>query len=196
MFTALLVLAQSPTDRTFNQTIESASLPKISISVSPKLSFLGSGKFDVRGIAAAEQFVFAEADRGVAKRVFIAHFEHWLPTNTNIFDYPKLRQAKVGSHEYLHQIWYIEKPQLLHSGLVSSLLKQRGLSAEDNWMMNRYVRAVDEAKRHEIILFYLEPASSFPKEASEFKPGPPVENLPQFLIDFVGRANTTFSVRD
>lgn len=147
--------------RVVGQTLISESLPKLKIKVDPSLKYLGRVEMDaMEGIAKVEQFFFGRVKQGKLGKMLIVHFEHALPTNDFTFGYPRLRMATLGKHEFLNQTWAIKDYGLLKRNKVKEFLAKNGLQAEPDWLVNRYVRVVDENKKHELILFYMEPASS------------------------------------
>ena len=114
----------------------------------------------MEGKAKVEQFIFGQVKQGKLGKTMIVHFEHFLPTNDLTFIYPRLHMATLGKHEFLNQTWAIKDYGLFKRDKVKEFLAKNGLQAEPDWLVNRYVRAVDENKKHELIFFYMEPASS------------------------------------
>ncbi len=104
----------------------------------------------------------SEVSNGKLGRTVVVHFEHFLPTNDLTFNYPTFRMARLGQHQYLHQTWPMGDFEMFGLEPVKTMLAARGIEAERGWLVNRYARVVDEARKHEILLFYLEPASSSP----------------------------------
>ena len=160
--TAIRAQAPPPPDRRVEQTVRSAALPRVAVRVDPALPYLGRVEFDVNGRARVEQFLFAEITDGTLGRTLVVHFEHFLPSNDFTFEYPALRMVTIGKHDYLHQTWAMEGLGLLQRPAVSELLTTRGVRVEADWFLNRFARVVDAAKKHELLIFYLEPARSAP----------------------------------
>lgn len=151
-----------PSERRVEQTVRSSTLPRVAVRVDPALPYLGRVEFDVNGRARAEQFFFAEITDGTLGRTLVVHFEHFLPSNDFTFEYPTLRMVTLGKHDYLHQTWAMAGRGLLERPAVSELLTRRGVRVEPDWFLNRYARVVDAARKHELLIFYLEPARSAP----------------------------------
>lgn len=103
---------------------------------------------------------------------------------------------KLGNHEYLHQIFYVKNFELFQRNELADLFKDKALLYEPDWMMNRYVRAVDPSKKNEFILFYLEPASSFSSQIrDEAEKSDPRETvLTQWQKKLSERAVKSFNV--
>ncbi len=146
--------------RTVEYVLRSSSLPALTVRVASGLVYLGAVQYEVGGVAHAEEHLFADTAGGRLKRVFIAHFEHFLPTNTHTFKYPTMRMTRLGREKYLHQVWAIRDFDLFTVPEVQGFLRERRLTAEASWLVDRYVRAVDSAGKFEVIFFYLEAAST------------------------------------
>src|SRR5579864_5581868 len=180
--------------------LRSSALPQLTVQVSPNLTYLGRLDYDVQDVAQAEEYVFAATANGTLQRVFVAHFEHFRPTNNHFFEYPHLRMARLGQHEYLHQTWAIREFSLFTVPAMQEFLQARHLRAEASWLVDRYVRVVDEARKHEVIFFYLEAASINPSEihygGAPAEPPPPPAPPPAVEQGLLGRATAVFQVSD
>lgn len=158
----LLGSSGSQPQRTVEQRVHSAANPALTVRVDPSLPYLGRVELDVRGVAVAEQFYFAKIAGGKLGPTVVVHFEHFLPDNDRTFGYPTFRMTTLGSHEYLHQQWPAAEFEMFGLEPVKQMLASRGVTAEASWLINRYARVVDEAGKHELLLFYLEPGSASP----------------------------------
>ena len=159
-------LLQQPAtvQRTVQHVLHSAAMPSLTVTVSSDLTYLGRLNYDVQDVAQAEEYIFADTTDGKLQRAFIAHFEHFLPGNEHVFNYPLLQMAMLGQHEYLHQTWAIREFDLFEIPAMKEFLRSRNLRAEASWLVDRYVRAVDEKRKNEVIFFYLEAASANPSD--------------------------------
>jgi hypothetical protein len=187
--------AQNP-KRTVRQILSSEQLPNIQIEVESALSYIGNVSFDVDTIARAEEYIFSEIHSAKMGRTLIVHFESFLPDNDLKFNYPRFRMKKLGDNEYLHQIFHVKNFELFRTRELVNLFKDKGLVYESDWMMNRYVRAVDRAKKNELILFYLEPANSFSSQIrDEAEKSDPRETvLTEWQKELSERALKSFNV--
>jgi hypothetical protein len=178
--------------------LHSATLPELTVRVSSRLTYLGRLSYDVQGAAQAEEFVFADAAKGQLRRVFIVHFEHFLPTNEQVFNYPRLRMTTLGQQEYLHQTWAIRQFDLFTVPAMKEFLWAHHLTAEESWLVDRYVRVVDQTRKHEVIFFYLEAASTNPSYihygGAPAEPPPPPAPPPVIERDLLKRASAAFQV--
>src|SRR5690606_4728312 len=98
---------------------------------------------------------FAEVRSGRVERAVIVHFEHFHPDNSSRFGYPPEPTAVLGGNTYLHQNWWLEADFFARPD-IDSLLKHHALLVDTLHASDRHVRVVDEAAKHEVILFYLE----------------------------------------
>ncbi len=190
------ILNAQKTGRQLKQIVISNQNPKIKIEVDSALSFIGSVSFNVDTIGVAEEYIFGEIKNGKLSRIFITHFEYFLPQNKLKFNYPRFRMATIGKQEYLHQIFFGKDFELFKIKELSELFKSKGLEVEADWMMNRYVRAVDTDKKHEMILFYLEPGSLVAEEikAEAEKADPREKTTNKWQKALTERANAVFRV--
>jgi hypothetical protein len=197
---ALVAQVALPQRAVQGQVLHSTVLPELTIRVSADLRYLGRLSYDVQGVAQAEEFVFAATAGGKVQRAFVAHFEGFLPTNDHFFEYPRLRMATLGQGEYLHQTWAIRQFDLFTVPAMQAFLRARDLTAEASWLIDRYVRVVDEARKHEVILFYLEAASTNPAQihygGAPFEPPPPPAPPPSIEAEFIRRSHAAFQVSE
>jgi hypothetical protein len=161
------------TQRHFEQAVVSSGFPKTKILVDGSLKFIGRVEFPVDTFARAEEFIFSDLEDGRLGKTLVIHFEYFFPSNDKSFIYPRFRMAKIGKHEYLHQIWYLKDFDLFTHGETAQMLKKENIQAGNEWLLNRYVRAVDTAEKHELIIFYLEPGNMVPDTIKSLPPGDP-----------------------
>ena len=182
--------------RVDGQTVISESLPKVKVKIDPSFKYLGRVEMDaMQGKAKAEQFIFGEVKEGKLEKAVVVHFEHALPTNDFTFGYPRLKMVKLGNYEFLNQTWAIKDYQLLKNKEVKALFDSKNLQTEADWLMTRYVRVVDEAKKHELILFYLEAASSVSIPVEDLmEGGKSNDKWQQIAQNLIERSNQAFSI--
>jgi hypothetical protein len=160
----------APQRRCVEHVVTSTDLPKIAVRVDEALDFLGRVEGDAMGgRARTEQFFFAEARDGRVRRMVIVHFEGAVPGADLHFRYPRLRMETLGGEEYLHQSFPEEDWDLFASPKVAELFTSRKIELPRRWLVDRYVRAVDAELRHEVILFYLEPAGDLPAPVDDLR---------------------------
>jgi hypothetical protein len=171
--------------------------PKMTVRVSPELHYLGHLSFKVEDTAEAEEYVFADVRNGRLQRAFIAHFEHFLSDNNRQFNYPRLNMATLDGHEYLHQTWALADFALFHVPKIKSFLSSRNINSEPNWLVDRYVRVVDETRKGEVIFFYLESGAANQEQlryTERDQSGPPLSPEPEVEKLLVEHAMRAFQV--
>ena len=179
------------------QIVRSGDRPAITIKVDTSLGYLGKTALDVEGLAKAEQYWFGEVENGILVRAFIVHFEHFNDDNKNIFRYPQNRLAKIGNHQYTHNVWAQPGFDMFELPEVAALLRKRGIQAGRDWLLNRYVRVVDKHNKAELILFYIEPLGNFGEAVRELAPrnlGVKSAGAQQIDAEMVKRANAAFTL--
>jgi hypothetical protein len=157
---ALLAPRELVAQREVGHLVHSDSLPRLDVEVSGSLVYLGRLTFAVDTVAQAEEFVFGDTAQGRLQRAVIVHFEHFLPSTTHTFNYPRLQMARLGADEYLHQTWALADFELFRLPAMVDFLQARDLRAEPRWLVDRYVRAVTDHPQYEVIIFYLEAGSA------------------------------------
>jgi hypothetical protein len=189
--------SQSPT-RSVEWVLRSDESPKITLALNPAFTFLGVIRGSAMGGQAEfEQYLFTEIRDGRMARTFIAHFEHVIPGRDFAFNYPRHQMVNLGGHEYLHQSWPTENWDLFESADVRKLLAAHSLEVPKRWLVDRFVRVVDEQKKSELILFYLEPAGALPASIPDLQLGGNRLDLwHPIALELTERAKAVFSVRD
>ena len=193
-------VAQTATaGRSVHHLLESPALPRVEVRVAGDLAYLGVVRYEVGSGAGVEAFVFADTAGGKLRRAFIAHFEGYPPASDRTFAYPRLEMTRLGADEYLHQTWAIRQFGLFEIPAVKEFLRERRLAAEPSWVVDRYVRVVDAARRNEVIFFYLESASmhdpAMAYGGAPVAPPPPPTPPPAVLAEVRERAARAFQVR-
>ncbi len=146
------------------QTIVSRADPAIRVSVDRQLQFLGETDAVVmNGHATMHQYWFVEIEGGQLERAVIVHFEHMNEGSDFTFEYPTFRMETLGAQSYLHQSFSAPTCPLF-SAEVRAMLAARGGTPRQACIITRYVRAVTEDKRAEIIFFYVEPVDGAVEE--------------------------------
>ena len=184
--------------REVDHLVRSDSLPHLEVRVSGALAYLGRLAFAVDTVAQAEEFIFGDTAQGQLRRAVIVHFEHFLPTTTHTFNYPRLQMTRLGGDEYLHQTWALADFELFRLPAMTDFLRARGLRTEPRWLVDRYVRAVTDHPQYEVIIFYLEAGSvSAPGilyGGAPVAPPPPPTPPPSVADSLLARARAAFEV--
>jgi hypothetical protein len=171
LLSSSFTLAQSPTNPETNQmrpvkhqVLTSTYLPSIRVRFDKRFKFVGSQKFILYGRAQVEQHFFVDADKQRRiKGMYMVQFEGYLPNVNATYNYPATKTVNLGGHTYIANAESIpnvsaalkQDPQsdVTHA---ASFLESKGYRIGESIIFERFVRLVDEAKRNEFILLYVE----------------------------------------
>jgi hypothetical protein len=157
--------------------IISAEYPKIRIRIAETFCFVGSHPIRIRDIAEGERFVFAETDGKQIRRLFIAQFEEFLPTSDEIYRYSFDTARTLGGHRFRHNTFAFsmaenekENPGA-ESAATAAFLRSKGYVFEDELIVSRFLTLGGPDRKHELILFYCENASTTGRALKDFYAG-------------------------
>ena len=186
-----------------DNAIISTDLPAIRIEVDKSLKYVGNLQFDLKGIAHVERVIFVEADQERIKRMFIVQFEGFLAGVDNTYKYSLRNTLTLGKHTYGSNLFlsdvaeHIRKNPDAEPAHTRTFLKEKGYTQADMQMMARFYRIVDDAKRHEILLFYYEHPEVSGLSAADFdKNGTVIEAKKPLTQAFRERALKSFTITD
>ncbi|HEX4931663.1 MAG TPA: hypothetical protein VFV33_00705 [Gemmatimonadaceae bacterium] len=165
--------------------------PAADVVIAAEFSFLGRVRATVMdGKATSEQYWFVRSDAGRIARMVVVHFERWKDGVEGRFDYPTFRLQRIGSHDYLHQSFPLERECALATREVRAMMQRARLRLAKECIATRFVRAASADKRSEIILFYVEPVDTLPSTEGLGLGGLPVG------YDRVGAPETPWGATD
>ncbi len=173
------LLAQQPEPRGLEGRIFfSHELPVIRLKIPERFTFIGRNRFTLDDSALVERYHFVDGEAGQIRSMLVFQFEGFLEGVDGRYQFsvpPVLgggdylfspEPVRLGRHHYVHNTWVFNLPESIRQrpGAESEhtlrLLQQAGYRVPDEWIMSRFVRAVGEQQRHELILFYLEPLAA------------------------------------
>ncbi len=146
------------------QLLSSDNLPPLRVKFKKPFKFVGSQSFVLYEKAQVEQFFFIETDeRGRIERMYMTQFEGSLPNAGATYNYPATQTVTLGKEMYVVNAEVIsnvsaalkQNPQS-DIARAASFLENKGFRVGEEITFQRFVRVVDEAKQHEIILLYVE----------------------------------------
>ena len=112
-----------------------------------------------------------------------------------------LKRVRLGADDYVHNTWAFNNRESAQnnpgreSDRTLKLLEEKGLSLEDGLIMSRYVRAVGDDARREIIIFYMEPLTRSGHGLDDFPDGGPVlESYDRLSSEVKARGESVFEV--
>ena len=178
---SLLTVAQSnpPITRTVaGQVLTSKDTPAVRLEFDKAFKYVGAQSFVLYGVANAEQHFFVDADKdGRMKRFFWVQFEGYLPTNTNSYNYKSPKIVNAGGFDFFADVY----PRSLKGDLgrpdsdgnrARAFLTAKGFKMiGTEFMSQRLVHMVDQAKRNELMIIYVEDLSETGLTAADLSEG-------------------------
>ena len=190
----------------------SEARPKVRIRVEPRLEYVGSFDFVLKKKAAVQRHHWVEVKDGRVESVLIFQFEGFLPGVLGSYRFKIPEGAaiagsnfrfspaplRLGSHEFIHNTWAFDQRAQVRSSPGAEadrtlrFLEERGYRVDDAVVMSRYVRAVGADRRHELIIFYIEPLRRSGHTIDEFpdapEPSPAFDRLSAMVTERGERA--------
>ena len=188
-----------------NRTLVSREQPPMDLAVDPRLESVGSLEFDLKQAARVQRFVFASRDgRGVPARMLIVQFESILPDAKGSYTFGMENPTRLGAHDYQTQLGFFnfDEAATARPGAEAehtrAFLAERGWNvAGENFIVARYARVVDDAKRSELIVFYLENLRTLDRTREELQDGGArAAERAGLLRDVAARSRLSFTIRD
>ena len=167
--------AESQTRRVKGQLLTSASLPSIRIRFGNAFKYVGSQHFILYDRAQVEQHFFVDADKQQRiKRMYMVQFEGYLPNISGSYNYPVTKTVSLAGRSYIADAEIVRSvraaiKQDTQSDVAraAAFLESKGYRIGEGIVFQRFVRLVDEAKRSEFILLYVEDLSGTGLDAAE-----------------------------
>jgi hypothetical protein len=150
------------------QVLTSTYLPPLRIRFDKRLRYIGSQKFVLYDRAEAEQHFFVDADaRRRIRRMYMLQFESYLPGVDATYNYEMTETVSLGGKDYSVNVESVpnvkaalgQQPQSDAARAVA-FLEGKGYSVGESVRYQRFVRLVDESKRSEFIMLYVEDADA------------------------------------
>ena len=144
-----------------------------------KFSYLSTHGFFVSLVAGelAEGDFFVDADgEGRIKRMYWAQFEGYLPGNTHTYRYRATKTVKIGGLEFIADAWARNirdnpgRPDSDGSRARAFLEKKGHRMASDDVLAQRLVHLVDEQRRNELMVIYMEDLAALELTAKDLAP--------------------------
>ena len=166
---------QQPARSVKGRTLTSTAMPAVTLKFDKDFKYAGSQSFVLYDVANAEQHFFVDADKqGRVKRLYWVQFEGYLPTNTHTYRYQVNKTVNISGLDFIADAY----PRNLKTNpsrpdsdgaRARTFLESKGYRmASDDVLMQRLVYMVDEAKRIELMIIYLEDLSAMNLVAADF----------------------------
>lgn len=158
------------------QELISPSWPKVQLKFDAAFKYIGTTDFILYNVARAEQHFFVDADQHKRiRRLYWIQFEGYLPDNTHSYNYRSPKKVNLGGLEffadsYARQIGTGGRPDSDGAKAQAFLASQGYQLASDQVLMQRLVHLVDEAKRSELMMIYMEDLSPLKLAAADLAP--------------------------
>jgi hypothetical protein len=172
------VMAPQTTRSVSGQVLTSTETPAVRLKFDKAFKYVGGHDFILYDVARAEQHFFVDADgQGRIKRMYWVQFEGYLPTNTHTYRYQAKKTVNIGGLEFIADAsarnikGNTGRPDSDGSRARAFLEGKNYRMASDEVLSQRLVYLVDEAKRNELMIIYMEDLSPMRVTAAELAPG-------------------------
>lgn len=190
--------------RVEGRMLTSERMPPIKIDVDKAFEYAGSQEFVLYDSAQVEQYFFVVPDKERrVKRLIMMQFEGYLPNNTHTYNYHPEKTVKLGAMEFTTD-FSVGSAELVKKhrpgsdvDRAVSYLESKGYRAGGDFMSQRFVRLVDDAKRNEVIVLYIEDMSDTGLTAADFAEGGRAAAQKQSIQEgLLSRALKSFTVTE
>src|SRR5262245_23378621 len=165
-FGALAGTAAAPKHQVVSNRIISPSNPTATITVSNDFHFVGRIRFTIDEIARGERIVFAKTRGKLVERLFVVQFESILPKSKEEYRYDISNGLQIGGLRFRTSTFAYSSDEaarqnpLGEAPLMSAFLKREGYIVSDELMAARFATIAGAGRRHEMIIFYLQPVAA------------------------------------
>jgi len=160
------------------QILTSTETPVVKIEFDKGFKYVGGHDFILYEVARAEQHFFIDADKeGRIKRMYWVQFEGYLPSNTHSYRYKVSKRTNIGGLEFIADAYARNvkgnpgRPDSDGSRARAFLEGKGYRMASDDVLSQRLVHLVDEAKRNELMIIYMEDLSGMGLTAADLAAG-------------------------
>jgi hypothetical protein len=143
------------------QVLTSQRDPSVQITFGPGFKYAGGQRFQLYGVAEAEQHFYVQANAGgKIERFYWLQFEHYLPDNTHQYNYPSKRTTEIGGLSFIYDTAVFSNYSGASAnpdsdgGKTRSLLKQAGFELPAATARIRMVHLTDSSRRSELMIIY------------------------------------------
>ncbi len=174
--------------------LTSSRLPPIRMRFDKAFRYVGTQSFILYDRAQVEQYFFVDADRQRRiKRMYMVQFESYLPNISGAYNYAVTKTINLAGQTYIADAEVvpsvsaaIKQDAQSDVSRAASFLEGKGYRIAEGIAFQRFVRMVDEAKRSEFILLYVEDLIGAGFDAADKE---------KAIQDFTSRALKGFKIR-
>ena len=159
------------------QVLTSKELPAVQIEFNKPFKYAGGHSFVLYEVANAERHFFVDADKdGRVKRMYWIQFEGYLPSNTYSYDYKSTKTVNIGGLDFIADAYARNikanpgRPDS-DGSRARAFLVAKGYRLGSDVLSQRLVHLIDEAKRNELMIIYLEDLSLMKLTAADLASG-------------------------
>ena len=145
------------------QVLTSAGMPSLRLKFDKAFKYVGTQSFVLYDVANAEQHFFVDADQaGRVTRMYWIQFEGYLPSNNHTYKYQVTKTVKLAGLDFIADAYARNvkaspgSPDSDGSRARAFLESKGHRMVSDEVIFQRLVHLVDESKRGEIMIIYLE----------------------------------------
>jgi hypothetical protein len=146
------------------RVLTSKAAPEIRLKFDKKFKFAGSQEFTLYDRAKAEQFFFVDSEKGKIKRLYMLQFESFLPGIDAQYNYNEPRTIEIGGLKYFSNFESIPSIEAALKALppdsdaarAVKFLQDKEFTLPKALKFQRFVSVLDDAKRSEFIILYIE----------------------------------------
>lgn len=156
------------------QVLTSNGMPSVRMKFDKAFKYAGNQSFVLYDVANAEQHFFVEADKtGRIKRMYWVQFEGYLENNNHTYKYPVTKTVKIAGLDFIADAFARNlkanpgRPDSDGSRARAFLESKGYRMASDEVISQRLVHLVDERKRSELMIIYLEDLSAMGLTAAD-----------------------------
>lgn len=160
------------------QVLTSNGMPSVRMKFDQAFKYVGTHSFVLYDVANAEQHFFVDADKtGRIKRMYWVQFEGYLSNNSNTYKYKITRAVTIAGLDFIADAYARNikanpgRPDSDGSRARAFLQSKGYRIASDEVLSQRLVHLVDERKRSELMIIYLEDLSTMGLTAADVAEG-------------------------
>lgn len=166
-FPAFAQSLEKPNRQVKGRTLTSKNMPQLRLKFDKKFKFGGTQEFVLYDRAKAEQFFFIEAENKKIKRLYMIQFESFLPNIEGKYNYNEPQTVEFGGLKYFSNSENIPNVEMALQAVPDSdiakaakFLQDKGFILMKSLKYQRFVRVLDDTKRSEFIMLYIEDAEN------------------------------------
>ena len=154
--------SKSPDQFVHDGVLISLNEPSLAIKVANKFEYVGRHSFVIRDVAAGERFIYVLSTDKLVEKLFMVQIEGFFPHLDNYYRYDLTESPMVAGYPFRSNGYAFNVADSIaanpggESDETFQFLRSNGYLLPENFMMWRSLTVVDDNRKKEIILFYLE----------------------------------------